>query len=326
MAEDELREQIRVLRVSLALTPEGRLPPALYLTPVQLAALPPEARTVAPKARAVESRLRLVSRPEAESEGGDAVDDGDDDGEAVVVAAPLQRSVATPETSHPLSFALKELLSESLGSLDMVSHVLALESPGWWVETTPTRAKTNGTAASASVQPQQGWVEKQLAEGRPMVNFVGQTDALGPVTVSAVQEDVQGRRMVVALIRSAGGDQLVRVDAQVLKSKRRSMRVKGADAAMMLEAVSPVLSNTASIRRVPKARESEMSQALLQHELEGKQTQYKFGVVRQARGQSSQDAILGNECSPAFDRFLALLGDKIELLGHKGFKGAHLVS
>ncbi len=290
--ERELLSQIRALRVSLGLTREGRLPPALYLSNAQLVALPAAAR-VAPRAVAVHGRPRLEMAVRRRERGHDDGEEDEDEGDEAHVTAtppPLQTPQESGTAEHPLSYALKELLSESLGSLEMVSHALALESPDWWVETTQSRGnndksnnKTTPGASALAVQPQQGWVEKQLAEGRPMVNFVGQTDALGPVTVSAVQEDVQGRKMVVALIRSAGGDQLVRVDAQVLKSKvnRRSMRVT--ETAMMLEAVSPVLASTADMRRVPKARESEMSQALLQHELEGKQTQYKFGGKRSAR-------------------------------------------
>jgi hypothetical protein len=42
-------------------------------------------------------------------------------------------------------------------------------------------------------------------------NFVGRSDALGHITVSAVEEEVKGRKQVMVLIRAASGDQIVRV-------------------------------------------------------------------------------------------------------------------
>ncbi|XP_058853971.1 rap1 GTPase-activating protein 2-like isoform X6 [Acipenser ruthenus] len=49
---------------------------------------------------------------------------------------------------------------------------------------------------------------------------------------------------------------------------------------------------------------------------------FKFGVVYQKSGQISEEQLFGNnEESPAFEEFLNLLGDKIQLQDFKGFRG-----
>ncbi len=201
-----------------------------------------------------------------------------------------------------------------------------------------------------ALQPQPGWIEKCVADGKQVAHYVGKADSLGPITVSAVEEEVKGRKQIVALIRSANGDQVVRVDATVLGSKKRSpasatlSRRSGAskplpDSAVM-EAIAPVLSAATDkepplLTRVPKGREIEMRRYLLQQEIEGKQRAHKvrnwevsgaahfaqFGVLRQCRGQSRQDEVLGNESSPDFERFLRFLGDTVVLQGWTAFSG-----
>ncbi|CAG0899756.1 unnamed protein product [Darwinula stevensoni] len=50
--------------------------------------------------------------------------------------------------------------------------------------------------------------------------------------------------------------------------------------------------------------------------------QYKFGVIFQRFGQTSEEELFGNPTSsPAFEEFLSLLGQKIQLKDHKGYRG-----
>lgn len=46
---------------------------------------------------------------------------------------------------------------------------------------------------------------------------------------------------------------------------------------------------------------------------------FKFGVLYQAYGQTTEEQLFGNnEISPAFEEFLDMLGQKIKLKDHKG--------
>lgn len=48
-------------------------------------------------------------------------------------------------------------------------------------------------------------------------------------------------------------------------------------------------------------------------------TNFKFGVLYQKYGQTTEEELFGNnETSPAFDEFLEMLGQRIKLKDHKG--------
>ena len=54
----------------------------------------------------------------------------------------------------------------------------------------------------------------------------------------------------------------------------------------------------------------------------GRTRQYKFGLVEQRRGQFTEEEVFGNTAaSPALDTFLAMLGDTVQLRGHRGYSG-----
>ena len=49
---------------------------------------------------------------------------------------------------------------------------------------------------------------------------------------------------------------------------------------------------------------------------------FKFGVIYQKPHQTTEEALFGNKTSSsAMDIFLAMIGDKIELKGHTGYRG-----
>ena len=51
-------------------------------------------------------------------------------------------------------------------------------------------------------------------------------------------------------------------------------------------------------------------------------TSYKFGVIYQKVGQVTEEDMFGNRThSPAMERFLDMLGEKISLSKHKGYRG-----
>ena len=54
----------------------------------------------------------------------------------------------------------------------------------------------------------------------------------------------------------------------------------------------------------------------------GRTRQYKFGLLEQRRGQFTEEEVFGNTAaSPALDTFLAMLGETVQLRGHRGYSG-----
>lgn len=176
------------------------------------------------------------------------------------------------------------------------------------------------------------WLEKCASEDdKSVLHFVGQVDALGPVVISCVDHVIGGRRQLVLLIRTVEGEQEICVDSErLLAGKWNSAGAKSSDAyeLMVREAVAPVLGRGAngqelnfSLHRVPESREAELLSALVKQAQDARKSEYMFGVLRQCAAQTSQDEILRNDSSPAFDKFLQVLGRRVELLGFKGFRG-----
>ena len=49
---------------------------------------------------------------------------------------------------------------------------------------------------------------------------------------------------------------------------------------------------------------------------------FKFGVIYQRAGQTSEEALFGNrDHSPALDRFLEMIGHRVNLASHQGYRG-----
>lgn len=60
---------------------------------------------------------------------------------------------------------------------------------------------------------------------------------------------------------------------------------------------------------------------LLTQERQANAKQYRFGIVRQKYGQTTEDEILSNGTSDEFEQFVSSLGEKVLLKNHKAFKG-----
>ena len=68
------------------------------------------------------------------------------------------------------------------------------------------------------------------------------------------------------------------------------------------------------------------SELVLQYDEHVVNDSYKFGVVYQRFGQTTEEELFGNaSSSPAFDEFLSLLGDRIQLKVMVGLL-SHLLS
>ncbi|BES91787.1 Rap/ran-GAP [Nesidiocoris tenuis] len=140
--------------------------------------------------------------------------------------------------------------------------------------------------------------------GQEHVNLTGWDDAQGPVLVSVKYEAVEDQTRVVFRLKSGSVHHVV----PSTSSPPLSI-VKALNRELTLSSLEPVL--------CPRA--SHLIAAYDEHVLV---SQYKFGVLYQKFGQTSEEELFGNKhSSPAFDEFLNCLGHRINLKFHKGYRG-----
>jgi Leucine-rich repeat (LRR) protein len=99
----------------------------------------------------------------------------------------------------------------------------------------------------------------------------------------------------------------------------RGKKLRGAMLTRALQDLaSPLLNDTTLI----KVSKSDMLKRLVEYENSLIMSGYKFGVVYAAPGQTTEAEILSNtKGSPAFDEFLAFLGNRVALKGFKKYAG-----
>uniref|UniRef100_A0A146L5R1 Rap1 GTPase-activating protein 2 n=1 Tax=Lygus hesperus TaxID=30085 RepID=A0A146L5R1_LYGHE len=140
--------------------------------------------------------------------------------------------------------------------------------------------------------------------GQEHVNLTGWDDSQGPVLVSVKYEAVEDQTRVVLRLRTGTVHSLVPSTASPPLAIVKALKPE-----LSLNTLEPVL--------CPRA--SHLIAAYDEHVLV---SQYKFGVLYQKFGQTTEEDLFGNRSSsPAFDEFLNCLGRRINLKSHRGYRG-----
>ncbi len=138
-------------------------------------------------------------------------------------------------------------------------------------------------------------------------NFVAVDDEVGPVVVSLKPSSGESPRSTRVIVRSSAGtlQDVVKGDGGVSPVKV----VLQVAPDLSVDKLSPVL--------CPKA-----SELIVNYDEHVLVNSFKFGVVFQKYGQISEEVLFGNrQHSHAMEEFLAMLGQKISLSAHKGYRG-----
>ncbi|KAF0767708.1 rap1 GTPase-activating protein 1 isoform X3 [Aphis craccivora] len=139
-------------------------------------------------------------------------------------------------------------------------------------------------------------------------NFVGTDDQLGPVLLSVKTESVASQEQTRLLLRLRTGTTHELVPSSCATSAPHHM-ARLLNDQLSVTNMSPVLS----------CKTSQLIAAYDEHVLV---SHFKFGVLYQKHGQTSEEELFSNQhTSPAFDQFLQLLGQRIQLKDHKGYRG-----
>ncbi|XP_055302880.1 rap1 GTPase-activating protein 1 isoform X7 [Sitodiplosis mosellana] len=215
--------------------------------------------------------------------------------------------------------ASQRLLEETLSKPGPYSMIVLPNNGGYWVDGTDHECAFD--ALGNPVLPHNAWRSKIETDdtakcyrrfyiNREHSNLVGDDDQLGPVLLSIKTENVANQEHIRMLLRLKTGTMHEIIPVSCLGNSPSPIRMaRLLNDQINVDNFTPVM--------CPKA--SGMIAAYDEHVLV---SNFKFGVLYQRYGQTTEEELFGNtNSSPAFDEFLDMLGQRIRLKDHKGYRG-----
>ncbi|XP_014472718.1 PREDICTED: rap1 GTPase-activating protein 1-like isoform X2 [Dinoponera quadriceps] len=225
----------------------------------------------------------------------------------------------SPVGDAPLGRALMEAaLQQQVAS--GAQPPLVVTPSGYWVDGTDHR-HTLDSAGRALLPAQPAWQPRidqddtakcyrRFFVGREHVNLVGRDGENGPVLVSVKAETVAGQEHWRVLLRLRAGSTHDLVPAANLSPNPTPAKmVKAINESLNVSTLMPVMCPGAGT-------------LIARYDEHALVSRFKFGVLHQRAGQVTEEQLFGNrQITPAFQEFLDLLGQKIDLKDHKGYRG-----
>ncbi|XP_018049726.1 PREDICTED: rap1 GTPase-activating protein 1-like isoform X3 [Atta colombica] len=225
----------------------------------------------------------------------------------------------SPMGDAPLGRALMEAALQQQ-AVSGVQPPLVVTPSGYWVDGTDHR-HTLDSAGKALLPAQPAWQPRidqddtakcyrRFFVGREHVNLVGRDNENGPVLVSVKAETVAGQEHWRVLLRLRAGSTHDLVPTTNLNSNPTPRKmVKAINESLNVSPLIPVMCPGAGT-------------LIARYDEHALVSRFKFGVLHQRAGQLTEEQLFGNrQITPAFQEFLDLLGQKIDLKDHKGYRG-----
>uniref|UniRef100_A0A1B6E835 Rap-GAP domain-containing protein n=1 Tax=Clastoptera arizonana TaxID=38151 RepID=A0A1B6E835_9HEMI len=231
----------------------------------------------------------------------------------VVTSTILETQTSRQDSCPGGGTGSQELLEETLRGPSPYPMVVLPQPGGYWVDGNehPTTAPLTAPSHSWRTKFETDDTAKcyrRFFLGREHLNFIGVDDSLGPVLLSLKSENVASQEHTRLLLRLRTGTMHELVPSSCTASAPHNM-IKMLNEQLTLNSMQPVL--------CPRA--SQLIAAYDEHVLV---SHFKFGVMYQRYGQTSEEQLFSNKhSSPAMDEFLSLLGQRIQLKDHKGYRG-----
>lgn len=231
-------------------------------------------------------------------------------------AAAVQKKVAAA------CIASKKLLEETLAKPGTPPTIVQPPT-GYWVDGVDD-APAEGEDADSRVPPgtprptgRRHYIDtddtakcyRRFFYGKEHINLVGKDENLGPIVMSIKNERVasQDQTRILLRLRTETMHGLIPTNRAMPSPLRMAKMLINEQ--VNIENLTPVMCLNAS----------SLIAAYDEHVLVNC---FKFGVLYQAYGQTTEEQLFGNnEMSPAFEEFLDMLGQKIKLKDHKGYRG-----
>ncbi|XP_063983873.1 rap1 GTPase-activating protein 1-like isoform X2 [Diachasmimorpha longicaudata] len=233
---------------------------------------------------------------------------------------PMPLSATTPTSDEPLGRALMEAVIKQANNDTQMQLPLVVTPPGYWLDGTDHRHVFDFTGR-AMLPTQPAWQPRidqddtakcyrRFFVGREHVNLIGRDNENGPVLLSVKGETVAGQEHWRILLRLRTGSTHELVATTVLGSN--------ISPAKMIKVINESLSVTTLIPVVCSGAGS----LIARYDEHALVSRFKFGVLHQRAGQVTEEQLFGNrQITPAFQEFLDLLGQTIDLRDHKGYRG-----
>ncbi|XP_030240969.1 rap1 GTPase-activating protein 1 isoform X2 [Drosophila navojoa] len=230
-----------------------------------------------------------------------------------------QSSVSSNSSIVSAIPASQRLLEEALAKPAPYPMILLPVHGGYWLD--GTEHECSYDARGNPQLPQTTWMAKfemddtakcyrRFYAAREHSNLVGHDEQLGPVLISIKTENVANQEHMRILLRLRTGTMHELIPVSCLGAQPSPAKmVRLLNEQIQVDNFMPVL--------CPKA--SQLISVYDEHVLV---SHFKFGVLYQRYGQTTEEELFGNQqTSPAFEEFLDVIGQRIRLKDHKGYRG-----
>ncbi|XP_044250914.2 rap1 GTPase-activating protein 1 isoform X2 [Drosophila takahashii] len=230
-----------------------------------------------------------------------------------------QSSVSSNSSIVSAIPASQRLLEEALGKSAPYPMIMLPLHGGYWMD--GTEHECGYDPRGNPLLPQTTWMAKfetddtakcyrRFYAAREHSNLIGQDEQLGPILISIKSENVANQEHMRILMRLRTGTMHELLPVSCLMPQPSPAKMAHTlNENITVENFMPIL--------CPKA--SQLISVYDEHVLV---SHFKFGVLYQRYGQTTEEELFGNQqTSPAFDEFLDVLGQRIRLKEHKGYRG-----
>ncbi|ALC38504.1 Rapgap1 [Drosophila busckii] len=230
-----------------------------------------------------------------------------------------QSSVSSNSSIVSAIPASQRLLEEALTKQAPYPMILLPLHGGYWLD--GTEHECSYDARGNPQLPQTTWMAKfetddtakcyrRFYAAREHSNLVGHDEQLGPVLISIKSENVANQEHMRILLRLRTGTMHEQIPVSCMGAQPSPAKmVRLLNEQIQVDNFMPVL--------CPKA--SQLISVYDEHVLV---SHFKFGVLYQRYGQTTEEELFANQqTSPAFEEFLDVLGQRIRLKEHKGYRG-----
>ncbi|XP_053611065.1 rap1 GTPase-activating protein 1 isoform X4 [Plodia interpunctella] len=216
--------------------------------------------------------------------------------------------------------ASRRLLEETLAKPGTPPSIVQPPSGGYWVDGIEDAQDGEDEPRAQPGTPRQAGRRhnidtddtakyyRRLFLGKEHINLVGTDEALGPVVMSLKNEHVAGQDHTRILLR--------------LKTETMHGLIPTTRSSMIPSKMAKMLNDQVNVDNFTAVMSLNASQQIAAYDEHVLVNNFKFGVLYQKYGQTTEEELFGNnETSPAFDEFLEMLGQRIKLKDHKGYRG-----
>jgi RAP1 GTPase activating protein 1 len=214
----------------------------------------------------------------------------------------------------------QRLLEETLAKPEPYPMIVRPINGGYWIDGTDHECVYDNRGNP--VLPSNAWKNgkfetddtakcyRRFFMGREHQNIVGHDDMLGPVLLSVKSENVANQEHARILLRLTTGTMHEIIPVSCLGSNPSPIKM----ARLLNEQIS-----VDNFMPISCPRSSCLIANYDEHVLV---SNFKFGVLYQSFGQTTEEELFCNSnITPAMDEFLEVLGQKIKLKDHKGYRG-----